>query len=227
MTPREIFLNGCNEIAANFTDFKPTQKGQKLTKLASDKEILFEIYFGSSMRNYSGSVSILPQVAIYCKRLKKLMQEELPYSTDLVFVSYLSYLTPRRQFRDWQLAGASLEPSVQEISAAIKDYALGVFELFADKQKAVEFMRRHGAKFNKNLSAFDLCPIYFVYYFGGKDAAEAFFNICLSDCTYKGRFYKLYEELANGAEADFSRSSFWSDTEAKFTFIKGLRILNG
>ena len=227
MTPREIFLNGCNEIAANFTDFKPTQKGQKLTKLASNKEILFEIYFSSSIRNYSGSVSILPQIAIYCKRLKKLMQEELPYSTDLVFVSYLSYLTPRRQFRDWQLAGASLEPSVQEISAAIKDYALSIFELFEDKRKAVEFMRRHGAKFNKNLSAFDLCPIYFVYYFGGKDAAEAFFNICLSDCTYKGRFYKLYEELAKGAEADFSRSLFWSDTEAKFAFVKGLKILNG
>lgn len=199
MTPREIFLNGCNEIAANFTYFKPTQKGQKLTKLASDKEILFEIYFGSSMRNYSGSVSILPQVAIYCKRLKKLMQEELSYSTDLVFVSYLGYLTPRKQFRDWQLAGASFEPSVREISAAIKDYALSIFELFADKQKAMEFMRRHGAKFNKNLSAFDLRPIYFIYYFGGKDAAEA----------------------------DFSRSSFWSDTEAKFAFVKGLKILNG
>ena len=227
MTPREIFLNGCAEIAANFTDFKPTQKGQKLTKLASDKEILFEIYFGSSMRNYSGGVSILPQIAIYCKRLKKLMQEELPYSSDLVFVSYLSYLTPRRQFSDWQLAGASFEPSVREISAAIKDYALGVFELFEDKQKAVEFMTQCGAKFNKNLSAFDLRPIYFVYYFGGKDAAEAFFNICLSDCTYKGRFYKLYEELANGAEADFGRSSFWGDTEAKFAFVKGLRILNG
>ena len=205
----------------------PRKKGQKLTKLASDKEILFEIYFGSSMRNYSGSVSILPQIAICCKRLKKLMQEELPYSSDLVFVSYLSYLTPRRQFRDWQLAGASFEPSVQEISAAIKDYALPIFELFKDKQKAVEFMTQRGAKFNKNLSAFDLRPIYFVYYFGGKDAAEAFFNICLSDCTYKGRFYKLYEELANGAEADFSRSSFWSDTEAKFAFIKGLKILNG
>ncbi|WP_298788386.1 hypothetical protein [uncultured Campylobacter sp.] len=227
MTPREIFLNGCAEIAANFTDFKPTQKGQKLTKIASDKEILFEIYFSSSMRNYAGSVSILPQIAIYCKRLKKLMQEELSYSTDLVFVSHLSYLTPRRQFRDWQLAGANFEPSVCEISAAIKDYALPIFELFEDKRKAVEFMTQRGAKFNKNLSAFDLCPIYFVYYFGGKDAAEAFFNICLSDCTYKGRFYKLYEELANGAEADFSRSSFVGDTEAKFAFIKGLRILNG
>lgn len=227
MTPREIFLNGCNEIAANFTDFKPTQKGQKLTKLASSKEILFEIYFSSSMRNYSGSVSILPQVAIYCKRLKKLMQEELPYSTDLVFVSYLSYLTPRRQFRDWQLAGASFEPSVREISAAIKDCALPIFELFEDKHKAVEFMTQCGAKFNKNLSAFDLCPIYFVYYFGGKEAAEAFFNACLSECTYKGRFYKLYEELANGAEMDFSRSSFTGDAEAKFAFVKGLRILNG
>lgn len=227
MTPREIFLNGCAEITANFTDFKPTQKGQRLTKLASDKEILFEIYFSSSMRNYTGSVSILPQVAIYCKRLKKLMQEELPYSTDLVFVSYLSYLTPRRQFRDWQLAGASFEPSVREIGAAIKDCALPIFELFEDKQKAVEFMMQCGAKFNKNLSVFDLRPIYFVYYFSGRDAAEAFFNVCLSDCTYKGRFYKLYEELANGAEADFSRSSFMGDTEAKFAFLKGLKILNG
>lgn len=227
MTPREIFLNDCAEIAANFTYFKPAQKGQKLTKLAGDKEISFEIYFSSSMRNYSGSVSILPQIEIYCKRLKKLMQEELLYSTDLIFVSYLSYLTPRRQFRDWQLAGASFEPSVQKISAAIKDCALPIFELFEDKQKTVEFMMRHVAKFNKNLSAFDLRPIYFIYYFGGRDAAEAFFNICLSDCTYKGRFYKLYEELANGAEADFSRSSFWSDTEAKFAFVKGLKILNG
>ena len=227
MTPREICLNGCAEIAANFTDFKPTQKGQRLTKIGCDKDISFEIYFSSSMRNYAGSVSILPQVAIYCKRLKKLMQEELPYSTDLVFVSYLSYLTPRRQFRDWQLAGASFEPSVCDISAAIKDCALPIFELFEDKQKAVEFMMRHGAKFNKNLSALDLRPIYFVYYFGGRDAAEAFFNVCLSDCTYKGRFYKLYEELANGAEADFSRSSFMGNTEAKFAFLKGLKILNG
>ena len=116
---------------------------------------------------------------------------------------------------------------MREISAAIKDCALPIFELFEDKQKAVEFMRRHGAKFNKNLSAFDLRPIYFIFYFGGRDAAEAFFNVCLSDCTYKGRFYKLYEELANGAEADFSRSSFMGNTEAKFAFLKGLKILNG
>ena len=108
MTPREIFLNGCNEIAANFTDFKPSQKGQKLTKLASDREILFEIYFGSSMRNYSGGVSILPHVAIYCKSLKKLIQEELPYATDLVFAKQLGYLTPRKQFRDWQARGRQL-----------------------------------------------------------------------------------------------------------------------
>ena len=133
MTLRETFLNGCNEIAANFADFKPTQKGQKLTKIGGDKDISFEIYFSSSMRNYAGSVSILPQIAIYCKRLKKLMQEELSYSTDLVFVSHLGHLTPRKQFRDWQLAGASFEPSVREISAAIKDCALPIFELFEDK----------------------------------------------------------------------------------------------
>ena len=65
MTPREICLNGCAEIAANFTDFKPTQKGQRLTKIGCDKDISFEIYFSPSMRNYAGNVSILPQVAIY------------------------------------------------------------------------------------------------------------------------------------------------------------------
>ena len=37
MTPREIFLNGCNEIAANFADFKPMQKGQKISKKSADK----------------------------------------------------------------------------------------------------------------------------------------------------------------------------------------------
>ena len=113
--PKDI-LNGCAEIAANFAYFKPTQKGQKLTKLASDREILFEIYFGSSMRNYAGSVSILPQVAIYCKRLKKLMQEELPCSTDLVLVSYLSYLTPRKQFRDWHSQALALSPAFARLA---------------------------------------------------------------------------------------------------------------
>lgn len=225
MTPREIFLNGCNEIAANFAYFKPTQKGQKLTKLASDKEILFEIYFSSSMRNYSGSVSILPQVAIYCKRLKKLMQEELPYSTDLVFVSHLGYLTPRKQFRDWQLAGASFELSVREISAAIKDYALPIFELFEDKQKAAEFMMRHGTKFNPNLKDTDLYPIFFMFYFGGRDAAEAFFNVFLNNCSFRGRFYKLYDKFA-GTSQGFDAKSFESDATVKFAFLKGLKILN-
>ena len=70
MTPREIFLNGCNEIAANFADFKPTQKGQKLSKKSADKDVWFEIYFQSNMHNHKGSVEILPHVAIYCKSLK-------------------------------------------------------------------------------------------------------------------------------------------------------------
>ena len=225
MIPREIFLNGCNEIAANFTYFKPTQKGQKLTKIASDKEILFEIYFGSSMRNYSGSVSILPQIAIYCKRLKKLMQEELSYSTDLVFVSHLGYLTPRKQFRDWQLAGASFEPSVREISAAIKDYALPIFELFEDKQKAAEFMMQRGTKFNPNLKDTDLYPIFFMFYFGDRDAAEAFCNVFLNDCSFRGRFYKLYDKFA-GTSQGFDAKSFESDAAVKFAFLKGLKILN-
>lgn len=225
MTPREIFLNGCNEIAANFADFKPTQKGQKLSKKSADKDVWFEIYFQSNMHNHEGSVEILPHVAIYCKSLKKLMQEELPYATDLVFAKQLGYLTPRKQFRYWQLAGASFEPSVREISAAIKDYALPIFELFEDKQKVAEFMMQRGTKFNPNLKDTDLYPIFFMFYFGGRDAAEAFFNVFLNDCSFRGRFYKLYDKFATSAQ-EFDAKSFESDAAVKFAFLKGLKILN-
>lgn len=95
---------------------------------------------------------------------------------------------------------------MREISAAIKDYALPIFELFEDKQKAIEFMSRRGTKFNPHLKDTELYPIFFVFYFGGSDAAEAFFNVCLGECGYKGRFCKLYKELANGEEADFNAS---------------------
>nr|WP_314903475.1 DUF4304 domain-containing protein [uncultured Campylobacter sp.] len=225
MTPREIFLNGCNEIAANFADFKPMQKGQKISKKSADKDVSFEIYFQSSMHNYEGSVDILPHIAIYCKSLKKLMQEELPYATDLVFAKQLGYLTPHKQFRDWQLAGAGFEPSVCEISAAIKDYALPIFELFEDKRKAAEFMMRHGTKFNPNLKDTDLYPIFFMFYFGGRDAAGLFFNVFLNDCSFRGRFYKLYDKFA-GTSQGFDAKSFESDAAVKFAFLKGLKILN-
>nr|WP_315018607.1 DUF4304 domain-containing protein [uncultured Campylobacter sp.] len=225
MTPREIFLNGCNEIAANFADLKPTQKGQKLSKKSADKGVWFEIYFQSNMHNHKGSVEILPHIAIYCKSLKKLMQEELPYATDLVFAKQLGYLMPHKQFRDWQLAGASFEPSVREISAAIKDYALPIFELFEDKQKVAEFMMQRGTKFNPNLKDTDLYPIFFMFYFGGRDAAEAFFNVFLNDCSFRGRFYKLYDKFATSAH-EFDAKSFESDAAVKFAFLKGLKILN-
>ena len=225
MTPREIFLNGCNEIAANFADFKPMQKGQKISKKSADKDVSFEIYFQSSMHNYEGSVDILPHIAIYCKSLKKLMQEELPYATDLVFAKQLGYLTPHKQFGDWQLVGAGFEPSVCEISAAIKDYALPIFELFEDKRKAAEFMMRHGTKFNPNLKDTDLYPIFFMFYFGGRDAAGLFFNVFLNDCSFRGRFYKLYDKFA-GTSQGFDAKSFESDAAVKFAFLKGLKILN-
>lgn len=116
------------------------------------------------MRNYSGSVSILPQIAIYCKRLKKLMQEELPYSTDLVFVSHLGYLTSRKQFRDRHSPGASFEPSVCEISAAIKDYVLPIFELFGDLD-----LRAETKKFYKEFLYYDLSDDEFNYILNSLD----------------------------------------------------------
>jgi len=71
MKPKEIFLTGCNEIAKAFIEygFKPLKKGQLLKRI--DKDMVYDIYFQSSQRNYSANVSILPQFSIYSKELKK------------------------------------------------------------------------------------------------------------------------------------------------------------
>jgi len=167
------------------------------------------------------------------------------YLVAVLGIGLVAYFSTKN-FDDYILGGRSLGAFVTAMSAGASDMSgwllmglPGAIYLSGFSEAWIAIGLTVGAYFNwlwvagrlrvhteYNNNALTL-PDYFYHRFGGKDAAEAFFNICLSDCTYKGRFYKLYEELANGAEADFGRSSFWSDTEAKFAFIKGLKILNG
>ena len=64
-----------------------------------------------------------------------------------------------------------------------------------------------------------------MFYFGGRDAAGVFFNVFLNDCSFRGRFYKLYDKFA-GTSQGFDAKSFESDAAVKFAFLKGLKILN-
>lgn len=65
MDTRIVFLNACNEIAAQLEGFKTLEKGQRLKKISMDKDISFEIYFQSSFRNDSSSIQILPHINIF------------------------------------------------------------------------------------------------------------------------------------------------------------------
>ena len=51
MKPRELCEKAWQEIAGNFPDFKVLGKGKTLRKIATNKDIIFEIYFQANRDN--------------------------------------------------------------------------------------------------------------------------------------------------------------------------------
>lgn len=72
MQTKEMLQTGCQKIAEQLQPFgfKSTQKGQLLKKISRDKKLKFEIYFQSSTKNWSGNVSIVPQILVSSDSLK-------------------------------------------------------------------------------------------------------------------------------------------------------------
>jgi len=162
-SPKDIFLNGCVEIgnALSAHGFKSLQKGQMLKKpLSADKDITGEIYFQSSHLNAAGHVIVWPHISICSKQLKKWNQEQTgnPDATGVVYSNQLGFFTPRKQWTDWNLAGAGYAQSVSDIAQAVHDYVLPVFELFADKSQAIAFLQDNGTQFHPWLSCCVLRP---------------------------------------------------------------------
>ncbi|MFK8268238.1 hypothetical protein [Capnocytophaga cynodegmi] len=225
-SPKEIFEKGCGEIAQHFPDFKSIQKGRKLKKVSLDKSIEFEIYFQTSMRNYSGNVAILPHINISSKKMEKWLntQSNEQEMWELIFTKQLGYLTPRQYWHEWNLAGLSFQPTIDEIVKCLKEYALPIFELFENKDKAVDFLLENGAIFNKNVKHDELLPFYFVFWHSGKEKAEIFLNNFVEKCSYKGKFIKSYEKLQTAKQFNFNYSSFVGEDILKFAVAHGIKL---
>lgn len=59
--PRTLCEEAWQEIASHFPDFKVLSKGQKLKRVAKDKDICFEIYFQANRyNNNKDSVEFIP-----------------------------------------------------------------------------------------------------------------------------------------------------------------------
>lgn len=213
--PKEIFLRACNEIAHNFSGFKAVQKGRMLTRLSKNKNFSFEIYFDTSRRNYKFSIEIKPIISIICNKTKT-----------CIFEKNIGYLTARQEYQTWNLAGASFEPTIKEITEKIQVFILPIFELFENTDNILEFLLKNGTKFNKYIRDLSIEPFYFIFNYGGKEKAEIFINHFVTNCSYKGKFYRSYEILKSlpKEEIDLKVSSFVGEDVLKFAVFNDIKL---
>lgn len=205
MKPRDIFIKACNEIAIPFIamGFKPSKNGQCLKKISKDKNLTFEIWFRSSVYNSSCSVAIYPLITITCKNLKKWVQEEnLNVNDDgLVYHNHIGYLSPINQYQSWDLAGLSYAPSVKTIIDLLEKYACPIFDLFENRQMAIDFIMQHGFCFNQYTKDSLLALPYMLRY-GEKEQAENYFNHYIHSSKCRNRFVKAYSQLEKNEVID-------------------------
>jgi hypothetical protein len=224
MKPKEIFLHGCNEIAKAFTDdgFKPLKKGQILHKNSADKDIVYEIYFQTSQRNWPGSVAVWPHCSIYSNELRKWETEhtEKEKPDGLIYHNTIGYISPYNCFKEYDLAGATFEKSILEITKDIKLYIAPIFEIFSDKDTAIEYLKNNGTRFNKWTDK-SLEPMAFMIYFGGKETAEIFLKDFVESCKYEKSIKNYYIKLTKNENevADFLEGSI-----IKIAYKNGIKI---
>lgn len=225
MDSKTILLNACNAVANHLEGFEIFRKGQRLKKIAADKDIFFEITFEKSFINHSSHIMIIPNIAVYSKRLKKWQMEHTKneFSSGLIYGNHLGYLTPLQTWKRWNLAGLSFENSVNEITKNIQKYALPVFDLFNSKENAIEFLKHNGTQFNR-YSGHSLSPLDFLLCFADQDTSEIFFNSFIKNCGYKGKILSLYDKLKTEKEIDLNHSEFVDAAKIKLAYVNGISI---
>jgi hypothetical protein len=224
MKPKEIFFNGCNEISKSFIEcgFKPLKKGQLLRKKSSDNDIIYEIYFQTSQRNWSGSIAVWPHCNIYSNELKKweIEHTENKKSEGLIYHNTIGYISPYNCFKEYNFAGASFEKNVLEIVKDVKLYIIPIFEIFDNKNNAIEYLKNNGTQFNEWTQK-SLDPMAFMICFGGKETAEIFFKDFIESCKYGKRIKNYYIKLTENENA---AADFLEGYIIKMAYKNGIKI---
>jgi hypothetical protein len=198
MKPIEAFSNACDEIVNAFEEygFKPS-KNYSCSKIADDKDMIYEICFGPFKQFLKGHCPdpavIVPYFRIHSKQLKRWLIEQ----TNSKYHSGQIYIAPRALLKEWEwsLAGESYEQSIKEIINEIKLKILPIVEIFKDKSTAIEYLKNNGTKFNHILEK-TLQTWEFILCFGGKTAAEMFLKNYAENSELKDRIIDLYRELS-------------------------------
>lgn len=227
MNPRETFLAACSQISDGLAGFgfKASKNGQSLKKTTIDKDITFEIFFQSSSLNSTGFVKLLPHLLISSKRLKKWLMEQNDgeYGNAMIYGEQLGYITHFKEWKSWNVSGNIQETAVAEIIDTIKTYALPIFDLFENTEKAIPFLARNGTKFNPYAHK-HLSPLAFMLCLGKAEAAQEFFLNYLADSRGKGLVLNLYKVLAGDEQINLMHAEFAESVYVKLAFLNGLKI---
>ena len=131
------------------------------------------------------------------------MQEEnLNVNDDgLVYHNHIGYLSPINQYQSWDLAGLSYAPSIKTIIDLLEKYACPIFDLFENRQMAIDFITQHGCCFNQYTKDSLLALPYMLRY-GEKEQAENYFNHYIHSSKCRNRFVKAYSQLEKNEVID-------------------------
>lgn len=199
---REIFLSACTKIAERLSayGFKPMQKAQTLRKTTRNKKVYFDIHFQSSVKNWSGGVTLWPYLTIASGELKKwqIQQHQDKDATGMIFATRLENLTPlKNKNQDWNMAVSNQENVIPQLCELIITYALPLFDKFEDTDLAVQDMVANGVAFNAHFDArHQNLPIDFLCCFGSQELAQAAFDNYLHQQKLTAGAKRVYEEMA-------------------------------
>lgn len=230
MTIRETFILGCQKIGEPLLEigFKPLQKGQLLRKASEDKEFSFEIYFQSLHTNWSGKISLIPQVRVTSKTLKKWRQEKynLGNEGDLIFQTRLEKLTPMKNKNyDWNVSLNNQGNVAEKLGNLITEFALPFFSVFENKKKAVDFFVRKGIQFNEHFDTkLEELPIDFLCCYADKISAQLIFNNYIKENKMSGHAKRVYNELQTSGKIYLDTNKYITDRMFNLAYINNLEI---
>ncbi|WP_212005913.1 DUF4304 domain-containing protein [Chitinophaga sp. HK235] len=227
MNAGEIFRTGCQKIAERMAafGFKPLQKGQLLRKSSQNKKLNFEIYFQSSTKNWSGSVSLWPHLSITSNELKKwqLQQYKTDTAAGFIFGTRLENLTPlKNKNQDWNMAISNQDHEIPKLCELIITYALPVFEKFEDIDQVLKEIATNGLALNEHFDTrHQNLPIDFLCCFGNQDIAQTAFDNYLIQQRLTGNARRVFEEMETAGNMPNKQVT---DATMKAAYLNNLKV---
>lgn len=221
---REIFLSFCNDLAEELKadEFKSTEKGQLLTKTAANKDIKFQIYLQSSLRNEPSNVVVIPHIWIKSKKTKQWLKEKhhLSHPSDIVYANNIGYFCKKRSYLSWNASPQALD----EILLILKENVFPVFTIFDDIPNSIEFLANNGTKFNPHLDNDSLLPMAYMLSYASIEAVQKFCTLFVENCTYRKDIAKLGKNLQSKKDIDIRYSEFIGASALKLAYLHGIKF---